>query len=155
MTTPLVFLNLFPSYPISLSGLQSGLGSALSWLSGSWVCGRLQLFWWSLSASQEVLKEDRVEVHEDRNFLSASSLKQGGNLSMRSRGGGGRAPGEAQPPGGDQKREFCGCPMAVTGWDARKGWELTPCMLLLTFPSMVSTELVSNFFLVARAQAHV
>lgn len=35
LTTPLVFLTC--PHPISLLGLQSGLGSASSWLSGSWV----------------------------------------------------------------------------------------------------------------------
>lgn len=45
----------------------------------------------------------------------------------RSRGGDGRAFREVQPPHSGQKREFCGCPTAVTGWDARKGCELTPC----------------------------
>lgn len=60
-------------------------------------------------------------------------------MGHRSRGGDGRALGEAQPSHSGQKREFCGCPMAVTGWDARKGWQLTPCMLLLTLPAVVST----------------
>lgn len=35
-------------------------------------------------------------------------------MGLRSRGGEVRALGEAQPQHDGQKREFCGCPVAVT-----------------------------------------
>lgn len=78
---PTGFPYLSPSHPISLPGLQGGLGSASLGHSGSRLHGRLRiLFWWSLSAIQEVSKEDRVEIHGSGSgctcFPSASSLKQ-------------------------------------------------------------------------------
>lgn len=123
---PTGFHYLFPSCATLLRDLQGGLCSASFWLSGSQLHGRKRLLLWCfLSAVQEVWKENQVEIHGERRsctfFPNASSLKQG-NLSMghRSRRGDGRALGEVQPPHSGQKREFCGCPIAVTGWDARK-----------------------------------
>lgn len=58
--------------------------------------------------------------------------------------GHGKAPEEAQLPHSGRKREFCGCIMAVTGWDAWKGWELVLCMLLQILPAAGTLSVLSG-----------
>lgn len=76
------------------------------------------------------MKEAQVEIHGSRRFSLVHLVcsKEKTFPWDTDAGQEGRALGEAQPPRSGQKREFCGCPVAVSAWDARKGWELASSM---------------------------